>query len=560
VVNRRIAWPQLRLASAGGLWQSTMSIATGLLLLLAFPRFSLSLLAWVALAPLLYTVTSGIELRRALWLGWLSGMFFTFFSENWIAHSMTMYGGLMTAAAYFVALLFAAVLAVFPALFAVAMAQLMRSFGLWSIAAAPAVWVATEWFRPVVTGVTWNALGVSQFEHYNVAVLAQYGGVFLVSWELAASSALLVSILRARERPARQTAALMVVFLLIPLLLPAPARLRTEADQLPRAATLGTPVTVVGVQPNIELARADDPNDFNRNFERVRALTKEGIARGPGGRSDLVIWAESPLALAYENDPTMRDLVDATAKEAGAYLITNSITREGNQYFNSVHVINPKQPDSSSAVPLRRYDKMRLVPFGEYVPWRPLLGRLVPAIVGDFTPGSKAVVNVLKLEERRAGLAVGATQEEPEYRIERETRLVRIGTFICYEAAYPNLVRQFVNGGATLLVNVSDDAWFGDTAGADQHLAHAVMRAIENDRDLVRVTNSGVTALITAEGHVVDSLERSTAAAGVWQAVPRAGRTFYTRQGDLFAIACVVLSTLVVGMGVVVSRRAPDRR
>ena len=559
VVNRRITWPQLHLASAGGLWQSTMSVATGLLLLVSFPRFSLSLLAWVALTPLLYIVTSGIELRRALWLGWLSGIFFTFFAENWIAHSMTRYGGLMTAAAYSVALLFAAVLAIFPALFAVAMAQLTRSLGLWSLAAAPAVWVATEWLRPLVTGVTWNALGVSQYEHYSVAMLAQYGGVLLISWELAAASALLVSILRARERPARQTAALIVVFLLIPLLLPAPARLRAETDHLDRASTLGAPLTVVGVQPNIELASANDLNDFSRNVERVRVLTKEGIARAPGARADLLVWAESPLALAYENDPATRELVDAVAKEAGAYLVTNSITREEERYFNSVHVISPRLPESNSP-PLRRYDKMRLVPFGEYVPWRPLLGRFVPAIVGDFTPGSEAVVNVLKIQEQRAGLAVSVTTEEPEYRIERETRLVRVGTFICYEAAYPNLVRQFVNRGATLLVNVSDDAWFGDTAGADQHLAHAVMRAIENDRDLVRVTNSGVTALITAEGRVVDALERSTAAAGVWQAVPRGGRTFYTRQGDVFAIACVVLSALVVGVSVIVSRPARHRR
>jgi apolipoprotein N-acyltransferase len=204
---------------------------------------------------------------------------------------------------------------------------------------------------------------------------------------------------------------------------------------------------------------------------------------------------------------------------------------------------------------------MRLVPFGEYVPWRPLLGRFVPPIVGDFTPGATAVVNNLKLNPRRA-LAESAPSGTAEMdlappAIERITNFVRVGTFICYEAAYPNLVRRFVKNGATLLVNVSDDAWFGTTAGARQHLAHAVMRAIENDRDLMRVTNTGITALITADGRVVDPLPMFTPASRLWQAQARSGLTFYARYGDWFAIVCAVVSALAIAAGILRGVRVP---
>ena len=137
--------------------------------------------------------------------------------------------------------------------------------------------------------------------------------------------------------------------------------------------------------------------------------------------------------------------------------------------------------------------------------------------------------------------------------------MVRVGSFICYEAAYPDIVREFVKAGATLLVNVSNDAWFGETAGPEQHLAHAVMRAIENDRDLVRVTNTGITALVTAEGEIIDPLPRFEAGAQIWRAEARSGRTFYTRRGDLFALVCAALTALIFIAFALISIRARRR-
>jgi len=519
---------RLPLTPAGLLWQSTMAAATGLLLVLSFPKFELSWLAWVALAPLLHVLTGGIGLRRAFWLGWMTGLTFTFFAENWIAHSISHFGGFLTVLAYGVAFLFAAILALFPAIFAAAVAQMARAFGPWALVLAPIVWVGTEWLRPAITGVTWNALGISQAQHFAVARLAQYGGVYLVSWEVAAGSAVLALLLKARLRPAKLAVALIMIGALAALLLP----------PLPRY--LGAVITIAGVQPNIPLNLHETAEDQTRHFENNLALTRSALEQAPSKTADLVIWAESPLVLFYENDPAVRERLNSFAREIGSHLIFNALTREGERYFNSAETLSPQ------GTPLRRYDKMRLVPFGEYVPWRPVLGRFVPAIVGDFTPGTDAVVNLLKLSTERAALALGEGGEMNTPTIERTTSFVRAGTFICYEAAYPSLVRRFVQNGATLLINVSDDAWFGNTAGARQHLAHAVMRAIENDRDLVRVTNTGVTTLITADGRIVDPLPMFTSASHVWQAQARGGQTPYTRHGDLFAICCAAASVLAI--------------
>src|SRR5215510_15641311 len=134
----------LSFSSDGLLRQSAMAVVSAILLILSFPPFELSFLAWVALAPLLKVIAEGVTVRRALWLGWLTGIEFTFFAENWIAHSMTHFGQMLTVVAYAVAMVFAAILAVFPAIFAAAMAMLTRRFGWKAIAFAPAVWVATE--------------------------------------------------------------------------------------------------------------------------------------------------------------------------------------------------------------------------------------------------------------------------------------------------------------------------------------------------------------------------------------------------------------------------------
>jgi apolipoprotein N-acyltransferase len=531
----------LKLAPDSLLRQSLMALASGGLLILSFPNFGLAFLAWVALAPLLLVLARGVTLRRALWLGWLTGIVFTFLAENWIAHSMVYFGEMLTFVAYAVALLFAAVLAIFPAIFAGAMSILANRFGWWSMALAPIVWGATEWLRPVITGVTWNALGVSQAQHFPIAKLARFGGVYLISAEIVTVSALIVLMLKAKERNVGKAAAVLLIAAALMFALPG-----TDAEN---RSMPGVTVNVLGVQPNLMPNSSNTTEAFNRNLEASIRLTREGLERAPGKTAGIVVWAEAPLPLFYENDQGLRNTLEDLARETGSYLILNTVAREGETYFNSVNIVSPEtgaQNKTRSEV-LNRYDKIVLVPFGEYVPWRSVLGRFVPAIVGDFAHGREAVVNTLKLQTTRRAL-ITDNGASPSEAIERTTNYVRVGAFICYEAAYPGIIRQFVRNGATLLVNVSNDAWFGNTAGARQHLLHAMMRAIENDRDLVRVTNTGISALITADGRVIDQMPMFSSGAQVWEAEARRGQTFYVRHGDWFAYGCAALSLLALAL------------
>jgi len=511
------------------------AVASGLALWFAFPGFSIEFLAWVALAPLIHAVTDGISLRRAFLLGWITGIVFTFLAENWIAYSMTHFGGFLTVVAYAVALLFAAILAIFPGLFAMLLALTYARLGAWALAGAPAIWVATEWLRPLVTGVTWNALGVSQYEHYSIARLSQFGGAYIISWQIISLSAIVVLLARLKSKNTRSAVAALMMMLVAPFLL--------SQDRAENVAE----VRVAVVQPNISIDGFGSPDRFRQNFEKVLELTRKAIREAPpNAKPELIVWAESPLSLPLDSDAGVREAVEGLAKETGCHIIANTISRSGEDYFNSVNTVAP-DPERYKALPLRRYDKIRLVPFGEYVPFRAVLGRFVPTIVGDFSAGHEATVNALRMESTREGVALG---DVSEYQIQRETKYVKTGAFICYEAAYPNLIRQFVKNGATLLVNVSDDAWFGNTSGPKQHLAHACMRAIENDRDIVRVTNSGISALVTSEGQILDPLPQFIEGSKVWSARTRNTRTFYSRHGDVFAIVCAALAAVSVGLAI----------
>ncbi len=529
---------------------SAMAALSALLLLLSFPNFEFDYLAWVALAPLLSVLAQGVSLRRAAALGWLTGVLFTFFAENWIAHSMVYFGGVATFIAYAVAFFFASVLALFPALFAVVMAWLVKRLGWFAVAFAPVVWVATEWARPFITGVTWNALGVSQVNHFLIARLSQYGGVYLLSAELVSVSALLVLLLKFKAPGVARAAATLTIMAGITLAFPV-------LNQQPVTQSFAS-ISVIGVQPNLPPDADQSPEASTRDLEANIRLTKEAIERAPDKTADIVIWAESPLALFYENDSTVRERLDQLAAETGSHFIVNTVTRDDWRYHNSVHVISPDKP--SAVKPMKRYDKIRLVPFGEYVPFKSVLGRVVETFatsgVGGFTPGTESVVNTLRLATEREGIISG-DDSVPTAAIERTTNFARVGAFICYEAAYPDLVRGFVKNGATLLVNVSNDAWFGKTSGPRQHLAHARLRAIENDRDLVRVTNSGISALIKANGQVVDPLPSFQTGTQIWRAQLRRSQTPYSQRGDWFALSCVVFTLLVITVSLFFRQKPP---
>lgn len=534
------------------LYQWLAAIVSGGLLVLSFPKFNWSFLAWIALVPLLFVLTQeGQTLRRAFGLGWAMGWVFFFFSCNWITHSMIRYGGMNVILAYAAAALFTAITAFFPGLFALALVRLQQTYGLRALGLAPFVWAATEWLRGIITNLTWNELGISQVNQPSIAQFASAGGVELVGAFVIAINVLLIWLTQLKKPQIRPLAIIYVLALAIAFYGGTAALSPSEFNVVKT-----TEVAVAGVQPNLPVDVLTHPDELTKRnasgLETNTKLTRNAINQSPNKNADLVIWAESPLVLNYEQDETAKTKLNEVAKEHKAYLIFSALGRDGENIYNSAQTI------TSEGRALQRYDKIRLLPFGEYVPFRAVLGYFVPAMVGDFTPGTKAVVNSLKLNPQLA-IVQNEKETQGEVALERTTNFVKIGTFICYEAAYPNLVRQFVNNGAALLINISDDAWFGNSAGAEQHLNHARMRAIENNRDIVRVTNSGISALVTAQGKVVDPLPMFTAASHVWTAETSRVTTLYTRYGNWFAISCAIISALAIIASFIYDSRAPGK-
>lgn len=515
------------------------ALVSGVLLVLSFPRFNWSFLAWFALAPLLWMLArEGQTLRRAFGLGWFAGWVFFFFSCNWITHSMIRYGGMNIVLAYAAAALFTAITALFPGLFALAVTRLRQRFGARALGLAPFVWAASEWLRGVVTNTTWNELGVSQVNYLTIAQFASAGGVPLISAFVVGVNVLLVWLPQAKKMGLRWLPASYAVALILAFYGGA-AALSPDASRPQQT----TEIRIAGVQPNLPVDIATHPDEFaQRNTSGLATnlkLTHAAIEQAKDKKADLIVWPESPLVLNYEQDEAARRQLNELAKEYNAHLLFSALGRDGERLYNSAQTI------TADGKTLSRYDKIRLVPFGEYVPFRPLLGAFVPPMVGDFTPGTRATVNTLKLNPQVA-IVQNEHETQGEVALERTTYFIKVGTFICYEAAYPNLVRQFVNNGAAVLINLSDDAWFGNSAGAEQHLNHARLRAIENHRDIVRVTNSGISALITAQGQVLAPLPTFTASSHVWTAETSRVATLYTRTGDWFAISCAILSALAI--------------
>jgi apolipoprotein N-acyltransferase len=243
----------------------------------------------------------------------------------------------------------------------------------------------------------------------------------------------------------------------------------------------------------------------------------------------LVVWPESPMNFTYASDKAFQELVASFTIQNHTSLILNSLEpAPANGAYNSALLINEEGRLIS------QYDKIRLMPFGEYVPlpqWLPG-ATLISGIVGDFTPGNK--YTLMPVGDRR------------------------IGVFICIESAYPSIARGLVSEGADSLINISNDGYLGPNAVMRQHLANAIFRAVENKRRLLRVTNTGLSASIAEDGKVEDLTGGFLTDVRVWSLRRSTSSTFYTRHGDLFVQVCAVL-TLLVGVVTLFSPRRSIR-
>jgi apolipoprotein N-acyltransferase len=506
-----------------------------------------SIFAWIGLVPLLWAVLSPANashprpLRRAFLLAYVCGILWYMGNCYWIYNTMLMYGGLPPAVSFLLLILFSLVLGLYFGLFGLGVAFVQKATG--SVRAAllfaPFLWTALELAGARITSVPWDQLGYSQVDNGLLNNIPSWTGVYGLSFLLVFINAQILNRLILPVVRDRVTGLLWIL----------PFVLACALGYLHwHPVTAPTTATAVLIQPNLDVANTgywQAPGEWDAHVAKFIQLggetCKSYIAGIPQTSAktvdvschydphpDLVVWPESPAPF-FEQDPRFQQSMPQIVDTEHAPLIVNGI---GSQFsdggwldYVSAMVFNAQGAE------IGRYDKMHLVPFGEHVPFPKLLffAHKLTGKVSAFTPGSG----------HRTFLIQSAVGNPHRY-----------GVFICYEAVFADEVRQFPKLGAQVLVNLSDDGWYGDTSAPWQHLNMTRMRAIENRRWILRDTNNGVTAAIDPYGRVRQSIPRHQVDALPAQFGFRDDITFYTAHGDVFAWLCAILSIGVVGWSV----------
>ncbi len=506
-------------AAASGWTRDAAAVAAAALgLIAAFPPLGVWPLAWVAPVPLLWRA-SAVSPRRSLLLGAVWGSLFFSFALYWIQPVLVTYGGVSPLIALAPVALLVTYCAGYFALFLWSVSAGVRRWGHRALWLAPALWVGLEWFRShAFGGFPWAPLAISLQGVPVLMAPAAWGGAYALSALIVAFWIWLIHLVRLSSNPG-------ACFRLgaagaggLVLLLVFGAWRTARLDRLP--ADLRVACLQVNVPQAIKWSRA-------HRLEILRAhreLTREAALGG----ARLVIWPESSLSFGpFEKVPVeeggqnVEAWVAEQARANGVEILWGGVAAE--RTLNGIEFRNSAYFTAASGETQSRYDKVHLVPFGEYVPLQKYLKFVEPLVqqVGDFGPGKMPVLHP------------GAAAP--------------IASIICYELLFPHLVREAAVG-AGLMVNITNDAWYGTRVMPHQHLAAAPLRAVENGMAVVRAANTGVSALVSPSGRVLarTRLEERTILLGD---IPSRGvDTFYRRYGDLWAGACAMISAVYFGM------------
>jgi len=495
---RRRWWPLLGAAGAG------------LALTACFPNTGAAPLAWVALIPLLAAVR-GQPPRQAMRLGIVCGLVHYLTLLYWVVYTMTTYGRLPLWLSLPVWFLLSLVLSLFTGVFGLGIGCLGRG-PLPLALVGPALWTAVELARThIFTGFPWALLGASQYRQLPIIQLVEFTGTYGLSFAIVLGNVLLFLAwagLRDGQPAARGRSMALVgagVGLFGVLWIWGQARIQ-QIDALAAAAP-GPRIAVL--QGNIDQDHKWDPAFQNDTITTYVQLCQQAVGQG----AQLIVWPETaaPFFYGYQAEPTAKVEAAIVGLRVSAILGSPSLERgqQAVSYYNSAFLV-----DETGAV-RGKYDKVHLVPFGEYVPLKrflPFVGKMVEQ-VGDFSPGRQGQI----LDWQGRGL----------------------GILLCYEVIFPELARAMAANGAGLLINMTNDAWFGRTGAPAQHFSTAVMRAVENRRSLARAANTGISGFIDPAGRIVaaSNLFERTSLTGT---LPVMGmQSLYTRRGDWFAWLCV---------------------
>jgi len=525
-------------------------VLSAALQIVIFPLPNLYWFSWIAVAPLIVAIlrarapeTLQLQLDdqsrllpATLWqgfvLGYVCGILWFAGTCYWIFDTMHRYGGLPIPVAVLALILFCMYVGLYHGMFGLLLAWVAGSKVGGSrvggqktaatgasirrtLVAAPFLWVAVELARTRITAFPWELLGYAQTGNFALTRIATFTGVYGLSFEIVLVNSVFAAAFLAAKK--RRKALLVAACAAVVIL---------QTGQWLAPPPVATDHTALLVQPDIPIQTGETwtRDYFQSTLRDLTAISLHPAGEKAGQRYDLIVWPESPSPF-YTNDPLFRDAVSELARESGSWVVAGSIGitpamhsgegsagGQGSQIFNSAALVNPRGEW------VGRYDKVHLVPFGEYLPFPQVFafaGGLTKE-VGEFQRGAS-----------RTPLDAGGQ---------------RLGMFICYESIFPDEVRQGPLRGAQVLVNISNDGWYGDSGAWKQHLQQTQMRAIENGRWLLAATNTGMTASIDPYGRIVAATPRKIRTALAAPYALSSSTSFYTRHGDWFAYLCAIIS------------------
>ncbi len=478
-----------------------LAFLTGIFLTLSFPPFKYYALAWVAFVPLFWAL-SKVNLSTAFNLGLLCGTVHYFGLLYWIVYATVKYGGLSYPSGILLLVLLVIYLSLYFALFSAFVQQLNRESWLFPIVTS-AIWVGLEYARShFLTGFPWELLGDSQYRWPTFIQIADIGGIYLLSFLVMLGNTIFFQLICFPKR--RLLRAISLLIIMSSVLYYGERQLKNWAALMASLPKINLAV----VQGNIDQSYKWDKAFQEETIQIYEGLTKQAAKMPP----EIIIWPETAIPFYFQEPSIYQSRILNLSKHIKIPLLVGSpaYALDGNsvKYFNRAYLINFEGEIVSY------YDKNHLVPFGEYVPYRRLLFFLphLVSVIGDFSTGVIKPLLGFKYP---------------------------LGVLICFEGIFPELSTKLVKNGALLLINITNDAWFGKTSAPYQHLSMLAIRAVENRRSIARSANTGFSAFIKPTGEIINRSSLFVKGYFCEKLPIFKGRTFYTKYGDILAILCL---------------------
>lgn len=494
---------------------------SGILLTAAFPKIGLSWIAWGALVPLLLAIWDKSP-RQSFRIGLFSGCIHYLTLIYWLADTMRTYGQLPWYVCLPVLFLFALYLALYTAGFSAVISRFSRMPIRFALL-VPVLWVAFEYMRATfLSGFPWEMLGYSQYPSLRMIQISDIFGVYGVSFLVAFGNTCLFLCWQLifngfpKEHPGRRSRIAGVIALFAVLQIAALMYGEKRLADVDRYMAAAPSPDIAVIQGNISQSVKWDPAFCLSTMEKYAALSKSTAPENP----KLIIWPETATPFYFLNENRYTPMLLETIRGIGTDFIIGSpaFERKGTaeSYRNRAYLLTAK------GAAVGHYDKARLVPFGEFVPfkqWLPFIGKIV-AEVGDFEAGPE-----------------GETLQWGNY---------RLGMQICYEMIFPHLSRKAIQNGADCIVNITNDAWYGTSSAPYQLFSMAIFRAVENRRTVIRAANTGISGFVDPGGRIMGSTDLFTDAAMTRKVPLLRELSVYTRYGDQLAWICMVFTIIII--------------